>query len=180
MPLESSLLAEACARLNRDAQRWIPEVERSIRTTLWFGILMKAVTEVERVYELAAESALAAAGDEGTEILARVANGKPVGRLTMGARMDLLKRLGTARLLGIPRKGINKKEAALLEELTKLRNNFVHRTLPPEEGPQATLRFLNCAKELCATNLIGHLSSHPRQGDYPPASTVGESSNLSG
>lgn len=88
------------------------------------------------------------------EAVSIVGTGKPLNRLTMGERLDVLRTLDRKRAI-VPQTGlISKPGGQVLERLTALRNNFAHGTIPSVEGPTQTQQFLKLARQLCKSELV--------------------------
>ena len=138
-------------------ERWTPELQREVRSTLWHGVLTKAANQTDRMLELTVMIAVARAGESGAAILQRIASGKTPDRLTMGQRLDALKSLDRQRLITPGARVLGKADRDLLEDLTGLRNDFLHGRLPSGQGSVETLRFLEYARQLCTGNFIRRL-----------------------
>ncbi len=141
-----------------DIERWLPEVGPDVRSTLWHGVFMKAAKQTDRLFQLCVDVAIHLAGPAAPEAVAIVSRGKPSERLTMGERMDVLKTLDRQRAIAVERKIIGKTDRQLLEDLTILRNNFAHGSIPSGEGPEQTQRFLELARQFCETQLVQTLA----------------------
>ena len=153
----SEELEHLCRQLLSDIERWLPEVDPEVRSTLWHGVFTKAAKQADRLYQLCVEVALQLAGAAGPKTLAAVTKGKPPERLTMGERMDVLKSLDRQRVILGGKRIISKTDQQLLEDLTALRNHFTHGAFPSCEGPENTQRFLELARQLCGTQLLQYL-----------------------
>ena len=147
---EGRTIDEVCHQLLDDINRWFPELQAGIRSTLWHGVLTRAHQQVEALLKACASCMLAEAGDAGPAAVAAVAGGKPVAAMTMGQHVDLVRRLGGGLLSGDDRR--------LLDRLTELRNDFVHGRLPREQGQAKTVEFLSLAQELCQSRLLAVIS----------------------
>jgi len=143
-------IEEVCHRLLDDINRWSPEVQAGIRSTLWHGVFTKAHQQVEVLLKACASTMVAEAGDAGAAAVAVVGGGKPIAAMTMGQHVDLVRRLGSDLFGGEDRR--------LLDRLTELRNDFVHGRLPREHGPTRTVEFLSLAQELCRSRLVAAMS----------------------
>ncbi len=157
MVTASKELEDLCRQLLADIERWLPEVDPEVRSTLWHGVFTKAAKQADRLYQLCAEVALDRAGPAGSETLAAVTKGKPPERLTMGERMDVLKSLDRQRVILGGERIISKTDQQLLEDLTALRNRFTHGAFPSSEGPENAQRFLELTRQLCGTELVQYL-----------------------
>jgi hypothetical protein len=134
-----------CRELLEDIRRWLPEVRAGVRSTLWHGVLAKAQAKVDALLASRVLSLLAESGEAGTSALAAAGQGKPVDALTMGQRVDLVRRLDMETWREI---------RPILDRLTKLRNAFVHGKVVAAEGQTVTDEFLMLAKQLCESHMF--------------------------
>ena len=120
--------------LFQSIDRWAPEIiSGPPRSTLRFGIAQKCYAQIDKMLEICVNESVAECGPEGSDAVNACAGGKPLSRLTLGERVQVLERLDSclgrkvqglvvlagSRVLGA--KGIK-----LLHRLSKDRNRFVH------------------------------------------------------
>jgi hypothetical protein len=125
--------------------------------------MQKCGTKVEALVSACCESLLPLSGDAGMAIVEKIARGKPLDRLTLGERMQILEALDTAispklrkrlpELMGTSRL-LGKAGIAMLHELSRIRNDFVHGRWDKENGDRLALDFLTTASELCESRVV--------------------------
>lgn len=150
---EGGTVDETCEQLLDDINRWRPELQAGIRSTLWHGIFARALQEVEALVRTCASTMLTDAGEEGQAAVRAVGGGKPLAAMTMGEHVGLVRKLGDNRL--------GRGDRQRLDRLNGLRRDFVHGRLPREEGPAKTLEFLSLAEEFCRSRFIVGLRTAP-------------------
>lgn len=146
--------------LFRSIDRWAPEIiSAPPRSTLRFGIAQKCYGQIDRILEICVDESVGECGPEGTNAVNACAGGKPLARLTLGERVQVLERLDSclgrrvdslvvlpgSRLLGA--KGIK-----LLHRLSKDRNRFIHDF--GDVQPADVTALLARASELCESKLV--------------------------
>jgi len=147
-------------RLLTDIDRWAPEViSAPPRSTLRCGIAQKCYAQVDRMLEICVVENVLACGHEGKEAVSACAGGKPLDRLTLGERVQVLERLDSCLWRAVdgllPLHGsrvIGPKGIRLLHRLSKDRNRFAHESADLQ--PAQVTELLARASELCDSPLI--------------------------
>jgi hypothetical protein len=140
--------------------RWAPEViSTPPRSTLRCGIAQKCYGQVDRMLELCVSESVIACGQDGQAAVDACAGGKPVDRLTLGERVQVLERLDSSLwqavngLLTLPGSRVmGPKGIKLLHRLSKDRNRFAHDSADLQ--PAQVTELLARATELCESPLI--------------------------
>lgn len=60
-------LQQVRRELLADVERWLPEINPDLRSTLWHGVLAKAAKQTDRMYQLCVDVAVHLAGASGPE-----------------------------------------------------------------------------------------------------------------
>lgn len=141
------------AQLSDDIGRWLPELEHNMRSTLWHGVFLKAAQDFESLTEACLQRALSLAGDGAKAAIEEVGGTKPVEAFTVGQQVKVLFILDRQEAIADERL-LTKAQRKRIEELVRLRNEFIHGRLPFEEGPKTTKRFLQLAREHCESPFI--------------------------
>jgi len=140
--------------------RWAPEVVSAPpRSTLRYGIAQKCYGQVDRILAICVAECVSACGKEGQIAVSACAGGKPLSRLTLGERVQVLERLdsfltqavdGLVTLAGPRVLGPN--GVKLLHQISKDRNRFAHELVILQ--PSGVTELLAKASELCESPLI--------------------------
>jgi len=130
--------------------------------TAWFGVMQKCCKYVEDLVTACADLLSSVAADSGAHVIQKIASGKPIDRLTLGQKSQILEALDAvvspqlrrrfpnvvgSRLLG-------KAGVKMLHELTRIRNDFAHGRWTKEDGDHLAVEFLTAAMELCNSPLV--------------------------
>lgn len=118
--------------------RWAPEVVSTPpRSTLRSGIAQKCYYQIDKMLEICVAESVLRCGEKGRMAVDACAGGKPLNRLTLGERVQVLERLdsclkrvaeGLVSLSGS--RVIGPKGIKLLHGLSKDRNRFAHDMCP--------------------------------------------------
>ena len=140
--------------------RWAPEVVSAPpRSTLRHGIAQKCYGQIDRILAICVAESVTACGKEGQTAMNACAGGKPLNRLTLGERVQVLERLdsfltqavdGLVTLSGSRIMG--PKGVKLLHRLSSDRNRFAHELVNLQ--PSGVTELLARASELCESSLI--------------------------
>lgn len=140
--------------------RWAEEVVSAPpRSTLRYGIAQKCYAQIDEMLAICVAETVNACGKEGQSALNTCAGGKPLCRLTLGERVQVLERLDSflAQAVGglVPLSGsrvMGTKGVKLLHRLSKDRNRFAHE-LGNLQSSEVT-ELLARASDLCESPLI--------------------------
>lgn len=132
-------------------------------STAWHGVMSKCVAQVEELVFRAVAELVHVAGEHGVEAVRKVANGKPLEKLTLGELSKILPELHPqlheviAQRLPELRTEVPILEPParqLLAEIIRLRNDFVHPKPGANYGNANAVTFLDKAARLGALPLI--------------------------
>jgi hypothetical protein len=150
-PAENSDTAQSAAdevavksQLLADLGRWETELARHglTRPTLWAGVYAKAFRSFEILVACATAHWTAVAGQPGQAVAAEVARGKSADRLTVGQRVEILRRLNALGLIDDDDYVRRRADLDLLDRLVKKRNDFAHGRLGYEGRDVASVQAL--------------------------------------
>ena len=80
--------------LFRSIDRWAPEIiSAPPRSTPRCGIAQKCYSQIDKMLEICVDESVIACGPEGTVATNTCAGGKPLARLTLGERVQILEKL---------------------------------------------------------------------------------------
>jgi hypothetical protein len=146
--------------LLKSIDRWAGEITSAPpRSTLRCGIAQKCYSQIDRMLEVCAEVSVGECGEVGMKAVNSCGGGKPLSRLTLGERVQVLENLRSALgtivaplmpLSNSRRTGA--KDIKLLHHLSKQRNRFTH-DVADIEAAQVT-ELLSKANDLCESTLI--------------------------
>jgi hypothetical protein len=156
--------------------RWAPEViSAPPRSTLRYGIAQKCYGQIDKMLAICVAETVIACGKEGQTALNACAGGKPLNRLTLGERVQVLERLDSFLAQAVDglvtRSGrcvMGPKGVKLLHRLSRDRNRFAHDLVNLQ--PSEVTELLARASELCDSPLIQFVIAlqHKRNSGPPP------------
>lgn len=122
----------------KNAQRWVQEIDamQDRRTTAFYGIMARACEELDIILTAAAHHSLAITDLASSDSVLKITAGKPFDKLTMGQCVQLLIILRPAlnntlaHAPGSNEQPFPKQLVALLQTLSRNRNDFAHRRFP--------------------------------------------------
>jgi hypothetical protein len=153
-------LAEVRDGLLSSIDRWATEIlSAPPRSTLRFGIAQKCYAQIDKALEICVAETVLQCGQEGNDAVNACAGGKPLSRLTLGERVQVLERLDSClgravnELVGFSGSRVmGPRGIKLLHRLSKDRNRFIHDFADVQ--PADVTELLARATELCESNLI--------------------------
>jgi hypothetical protein len=145
-----------------DLRRWIEELERQDdqRSTLWFGIGQRAFGGFDHFLEWIIERAASSNPEEAQSVLRPVLAEKPLGKSTLGQKVNIVQSLDRHRLL-CDRRILTKSDIRSLTRVTTDRNEAAH-SYGRDTGHGGTLKMLRVILDL--SQRLGEAVDGPRQG----------------
>jgi hypothetical protein len=129
-----------------DGHRWEAELAMYSLTplTLWAGVYAKAFRSFEVLVASATAHWVSAAQQPGHAVAAEMARGKSLDRLTVGQRVEILRRLCTLGLIANQDHARWQADMDLLGRLVKKRNDFAHGRFVYDERNVAAVQAFLC------------------------------------
>jgi hypothetical protein len=150
------------AKLLDSVDRWAQEIQNApARSTMRHGILQKCYGLLDRMVEICTAEAVRLTGDAGGEACKSCSGGKPLSRMTLGQRAQVLEKLDgqliTVLAGKIPtRRGrvLGKSGIQLLHSISLNRNRLAHPNDISEPDVDQISKALACATEFCNLDLV--------------------------
>ena len=139
--LPADSLEQQIPRFQANAQRWLKHVAemQGMTTTEFYGIMARACEELDQIITTAAFHALSITGASCTDTVQSITRGKSPDNLTMGQCVQLLITLKSSLSRAVVARPISfdspqlvfpKQLVALLQGISRTRNDFAHRRFP--------------------------------------------------
>src|SRR5579863_213881 len=148
-------------------ERWSSEIScKAARPTMACGVLQRCYSLIDEMLAICVDRAVALTGGAGQEACRACGAGKPLNRLTLGQRVQILISLDCAMARAIQcehptrkQRLLGKAGGHLLQAIARHRNDFAHdlASLADKE----IMRTLELARKFCALDLLLFLSAVP-------------------
>jgi hypothetical protein len=139
-----------------DVTKWLGELDRGPRGTLFLGMLHGAAVQVEVLLRQCINVYLSDDRELTQAALAAVNDGKgrSIARMTFGDCSKMLQYLDSRRKLAHGRRLIGKRDKELLDRTVKLRNRLTHGSAADTTGLESASAFLEDVLAVCSLPVV--------------------------